>query len=126
MDVTKPDSDGNLIYNIPVQVTPGGTASVILQRYVFPTGEFVNMETTLASWEKLFPTIFSPFYANGYWVILGDITWWPEARDRTVLIKYWYEWLMFRSDGVTTCHPTFTLILQNQHMVTQLNVKFRV
>jgi hypothetical protein len=47
------------------------------------------------------------------WVIFHDVTGVPFARERNVPMLRWYEYMMWRSDGRPTEHPTFSLVLYN-------------
>ena len=58
-------------------------------------------------------TIFQPEYIDGKWTIRHDITGSVTVRERNVNQNDWMEYLMWRSDGLPTNHPTFALVLYN-------------
>eukprot|EP00957_Ditylum_brightwellii_P124298 9474838-Ditylum_brightwellii.AAC.1 len=62
-------------------LSPGEITATYHQENVLPTGDFVNMDTTLFSWSLAFPTIFPPFCIDGKWDILGNYTCWHTTRD---------------------------------------------
>ena len=107
-------------------LSPGGTTATYHQENVLPTGDFVNMDTTLYSWSLAFPTIFPPCYVDKKWVILGDYTGWHTTHNRFVKNSEWYQWLAWRSDGRPMRHPTFCLMLYSHKRRTALQGQGRV
>ena len=96
------------------------------QENFLPTGDFVNMDTTLYSWSLAFLPIFHPCYIDRKWVILGDYTGWHTTRDGFVKKSEWYEWLAWRSDGRPIGHPPFCLMLYSHKRRTVLQGQGRV
>ena len=95
-----------------------GNRAVLRQDEVLRcTNEFVNMSTTPYAWARAFPSLFIPTYTKVdnemKWVIFHDVTGVPFARERNVPMLRWYEYMMWRSDGRPTEHPTFSLVLYN-------------
>ena len=94
------DNDENAVFN---------------QNDVLRLGDFANMNTTPYAWSRAFPSIFIPIYAffNGQyrWIINGDITGFNGIRDKRVKVTQWQEYLMWRSDGIPSSHPIFSLVL---------------
>ena len=94
------------------------------QPTVLPIDGFVNMNSTPYAWARAFPTVFMPHYimhkGKFRWVILHDITGADGPRDKSVSINKWYEYLIWRSDGVPAAHPTFALVLHNHKIKNTL------
>jgi hypothetical protein len=88
------------------------------QPSVLQTDGFVDMSKTPYAWARAFPTVFIPEYipvsSSEYaWVIRHDITGWYKIRDKKVDSTRWYEYMMWRHDGLPAKHPTFSLALYN-------------
>ena len=91
---------------------------------------FANMNKTPYAWARAFPTVFIPIYkqsSNGAWswVIQHDITGHCGAREKSVSICKWYEYMMWRSDGIPASHPTFSLVLYNHKLKNSLQSQAR-
>jgi hypothetical protein len=76
------------------------------------------MSKTPYAWARAFPTIFVPEYipvssSECQWVIRHDITGWFKPRDKKVDSNKWYQYLMWRHDGIPAKHATFSLALFN-------------
>ena len=88
------------------------------------TNNFVNMYSTPFSWSRAFPSIFYPVYIkinNQFqWTILGDITGSTFTRDVKVNMLSWEDYLFWRSDGLPSAHPTFSLVLYNHKLRNSL------
>ncbi len=99
------------------------------QPTVLPTNEFANMNTTPYAWARAFPTVFMPVYVQFKgemrWVILNDITGSHGTREKSVSIHKWYNYMMWRSDGIPSSHPTFSLVLYNHKMRNSLQSQGR-
>ena len=65
--------------------------------------------------------MFPPEYIDGKWIIRYGITGSVSIRDRHVKQKDWLEYLMWRSDGIPSCHPSFVLVLYNDKVLNQLH-----
>ena len=94
------------------------------QPTVLPIDGFANMNNTPYSWAQAFPTIFMPHYimhkGKYQWVILHDITGSDGPRDKSASINKWYEYQIWRSDGMPAAHPTFALVLHNHKIKNTL------
>ena len=103
--------------------------AVFNQTDVLRLGDFANMNMTLYSWSRAFPSIFIPIYTyfNGQfrWIINGDITGFSGIRDKSVKQIQWQEYLMWRSDGIPASHPTFSLVLYNHKIRDSLHKQGR-
>lgn len=100
------------------------------QQAILPrTSDFVNMNKTPYVWARAFPTVFIPVYTNWRgqmkWVIFNDITGSDGMREKDVPIQKWYNYTMWRSDGIPASHPTFSLILYNHKMRNSLQSQGR-
>ena len=87
------------------------------------------MNSTPFAWSRAFPTIFIPTYINingdFTWTIHGDITRSTFTCDKKINPNHWYEYLMWRSDGIPSSHPTFSLTLYNQKNCNSLQKQGR-
>ena len=63
----------------------------------------------------------TPEYIDGKWIIRYDITCSVSIRDRNVKQKDWMEYLMCRSDEISSSHPTFALVFYNHKVRNQLH-----
>ena len=90
------------------------------QNEAIPLTEFADMNKTRFAWARAFPTIFQPEYIDGKWTIRHDITGSVTVRERNVNQNDWMIYLMWRSDGLPTSHPTFALVLYNHKVRNQL------
>ena len=99
------------------------------QPTVLPTNNFTNMNTTPYAWARAFPTVFMPVYTHFKgemrWVILNDITGSHRLREKLVSIQKWYNYTMWKSDGLPASHPTFLLVLYNHKMQNSLQSQGR-
>ena len=91
---------------------------------------FVNMNKTPYAWARAFPTVFIPTYQQSSsgawsWVIQHDITGHCGAREKSVSVSKWYEYMMWRSDGIPASHPTFSLVLYNHKLKNSLQSQAR-
>ena len=78
------------------------------------------MNKTRFVWARAFPTIFKPEYIESKQTIRYDITGSITVRARNVNQNDQMEYLMTRSEGLPTSHPTFTLVLYNHKICNQL------
>ena len=94
------------------------------QPNVLPTKGFANMTKTPYAWARAFPTVFIPCYiefkGEYQWIILNDITGFPYPQEKPVSINKWYEYQMWRSDGIPASHPTFSIVLYNHKVKSSL------
>ena len=94
------------------------------QPTVLPTKGFANMSKTPYEWARAFPTVFIPRYiefkGKYQWIILNDITGFPYPQEKPVSINKWYEYQMWRSDGIPASHPTFSIVLYNHEVKSSL------
>ena len=97
------------------------TTAHFKQDNVIPLTDYVDMNKTTFAWARAFPTVFPPEYIDGKWIIRHDITGSVNIRDRNVKQKDWMEYLMWRSDGIPSSHPTFALVLYNHKVRNQLH-----
>ena len=97
------------------------TTAHLKQDNVIPLTDYVDMNKTTFTWDRTFPTVFPPEYIDGKWIIRHDITGSVNIRDRNVKQKDWMEYLMWRSDGIPSSHPTFALVLYNHKVRNQLH-----
>ena len=91
------------------------------QDNVIPLTGYVDMNKTPFAWSRAFPTVFPPEYIDGKWIIRHDITSSVFVRDRHIKQNNWMEYLMWRSDGIPSSHPTFALVLYNHKVRNQLH-----
>ena len=108
-----------------IHVAIQGDTAVFRQQDVLPCiNDFANMSTTVYSWTRAFPSLFIPTFTSVgnemKWVILQDITGTPFPRETRVSMNRWYDYIMWRSDGRPTEHPTFSLVLYNHKIKTAL------
>ena len=59
-------------------------------------------------------------YMEGKWTIRNNITKSITIRERNVNENDWIEHLLWRSDGLSTRHPKFVLVLYNHKVRNQL------
>lgn len=111
------------------QFNSTGTTATFQQPDVLPTNGFADMNKTPYAWARAFPTVFIPTYVevNGQlgWYIFHDITGWIGARDKPIKMTDWYQYMMWRSDGVPASHPTFSLVLYNHKVKCQVQQQGR-
>lgn len=112
------------------ELTNNRESVTFMQSTVLPTHEFVNIKTTPYEWKREFPTMFMPVYVHFKgemrWVILNDITGSHRTRENSVSIHKWYNYIMWRSDGIPSSHPTFSLVLYNHKMRNSLQSQGRL
>ena len=97
------------------------TTTHFKQYNVIPFTDYVDMNKTLFGWARVLPTVFPPEYTVGKLIIRYDITGSVTIRDKNVKQKDWMEYLMRRSDGISSSHPTFALVLYNHKVRNQLH-----
>ena len=78
------------------------------------------MNKTRFASARAFPTIFQSEYIEGKQTIRHDITRFITVRERNINQNNWMEYLMWRSDGLSTGHLTFVLVLYNHKVRDQL------
>ena len=82
------------------------------------------MNTKPYVWARAFSTVFIPEFVNVNgrmkWDIFHYINGWHVIRESRVPTKMWYEVEMWRSDGVLSSRPTFSLVLYNHKCQTSL------
>ena len=88
---------------------------------------FFNMNTTLYSLAQAFPTVFIPtfihYQCTWQWVILYGVTGSIGTRERIFYMNTWYEYTIWRSDGISSSHPTFSLVIYNHKLKPVLRIR---
>ena len=106
------------------------TATFQQQDVLDTSNGFVDMNKTPYAWARAFPTVFVPTYkqlsdGSWSWVIQHDITGHRGPRDKAVSVSKWYEYMMWRSDGIPASHPTYSLVTYNHKLKNSLQSQAR-
>ena len=94
------------------------------QSQVLPTEGFISMSNTRFAWSMAFPSVYQPSYVNfrgeWQWLIFNDITGSNFTRDQKADINRWVEHQSWRSDGIPSAHPTWSIVVYNTRMQLKL------
>ena len=115
--------DGVPATPIPI-INEQESAAIFNREDVLHLDGFVNMTTTPFSWSMAFPTVYIPSYVNFQgewkWMIFQDISGSHFTREKKVTMKQWMHHQSWRSDGVPSAHPTWSIVLYSYKIQTAL------